>query len=64
MVLTKDMLSVIVVKAECDWLWHSGKIDNRMDAIPDDYLSHFVREKAKGMKGSMVGVMMATALCD
>jgi hypothetical protein len=45
-------------------LWHSDKTHNNTEAVPDDCLSDFVRKKAKGMKGSMVGAMIVTALCD
>jgi hypothetical protein len=45
-------------------LWHSDKIDNRMEVVPDGRLTEFVGKKAKGMRGSMVGAMMVTLLCD
>jgi hypothetical protein len=43
---------------------HSDTIDNRTEVVPGGCLSEFVEEKAKGMIGSMVGAMVATALCD
>jgi hypothetical protein len=63
-VVANGMLSMVVANAEYGWLWHSDRIGNRMKAILDDCLSDFVRKKAKGMIGSIVGAMVATALCD
>jgi hypothetical protein len=63
-VMAKGMLSTVMVKARCGLLWHCDKIGNKTEVVPGHYLSEFVRRKAKGVMGSMVGEMVATALCD
>jgi hypothetical protein len=62
-VLAKGMLSV-VVKAECGWLKHNGKIDNRMEVLLDMYLGAPTLKKMMGIIGSMGVVIEANASCD
>jgi hypothetical protein len=63
MVMAKGMLSAVMAKATCGWLWHSDKIVNRMGVVPIGCLSEFVGKKAKGMTDSMVCAIVVTALC-
>jgi hypothetical protein len=55
--LVEDMLFVELVKAEGGWLWHCGRIGNRLEAASGYWLSGFVVEKSKGM-------MENIALCN
>jgi hypothetical protein len=48
-VIAKGVLYVVMVRAECGWLWHASKIDNRMEVVPAGCLSEFAKGKVKGM---------------
>jgi hypothetical protein len=62
--MVNGRLSMIAAKAEYGWLCHNDKNGNRTKVVLDNCLSDFLRKKENGMKGSMVGAMVATALCD
>jgi hypothetical protein len=57
------MLSVELVKAEGDWLWHSDRIDNKPELVPRYCLGVFVVERAKGRMRSISGEMAPIAWC-
>jgi hypothetical protein len=63
-VVAGDMLFGVMVKAVFGWLWHSDRIYSRKEYVLGDYLGNSIRRITKGMMGSMVGEMVATALCD
>jgi hypothetical protein len=64
MIMVKGMLFGATAEAMYDWLWHSGRIDNRMEVVPGGCLGKSVRRIVKEMMGNLVGEMVATTLYD
>jgi hypothetical protein len=62
--LVEDMLFAELVKAEGGWLWHCGRIGNRLEATSGYWLSGFVVEKSKGMMENIGVVAVHIALCN
>jgi hypothetical protein len=57
------MLARVLVKAMCDWSWHSDRIDNRMKVFLDG-LGRLDGKIAKDTMGSMVDEVVSITSCD
>jgi hypothetical protein len=57
------MLARVLMKAMCDWSWHSDRIDNRMKAFLDG-LGRLDGKIAKDTMGSMVDEVVSITSCD
>jgi hypothetical protein len=58
------MLVGVMAKVVCGWLWHSDRIDNRVETVLSGGLGMLARRIAKDMMGSMVDETVAIALYD
>jgi hypothetical protein len=57
------MLAGVMAKDECDWSWHSDRIDNRMETVLGG-LGKLVERIAKDIMGSILDEMVAIVLYD
>jgi hypothetical protein len=62
-VKANSMLAGVMAKDECDWSWHSDRIDNRTEAVLGG-LGKLVERIAKDIMGSILDEMVAIVLYD
>jgi hypothetical protein len=61
--LAKGMLFVKLMMAVGDWLWHSGRADNRLELGHDLFGEHVV-ERVRGRMENNYGGAEPIAWCD